>query len=162
MRFEGEHRFAAPPPAVVDVLADPAFYQDLTLPDLRLDDVVDHHRDETGAVVRLRYEYTGNLDPMALRLLGGERLTWLQELAIEPSGTSGTLTFRTEANPDVLHGDASFTLDADGGTTVRRLSGDVVVTLPIIGAMAERRIVPGVVARLDIEAEAINRRLAGS
>ncbi len=78
MRFDTEHRFAAPVRAVADVLVDPAFHRGLQLPDLRLLDVVDHQDDGDDALLSLRYEYVGHLDPVVRRLLGDRRLTWLQ------------------------------------------------------------------------------------
>jgi hypothetical protein len=166
--FTAEHRFPGPPAAVAAVLADGAFYQRLELPDLSLDAVVtDGPGDEPGEqVVVLRYEYTGNLDPMARRLLGGERLTWTQEVRLRTAGSDpaatvhGVLVFRAEANPGVLHGDARFSLVASqDDVTVRQLEGELVVGLPVVGRMAEQRIVPGVLARLDVEAEAVTRQL---
>jgi len=149
----------ATPADVAALLASPAFYEALELPDLQLIEVAEHGADAQGSRVLLRYEYTGQLDATALRLLGGDRLTWTQEIRIAPDG-SGTLTLLAEKNPGVLHSEAAFTLEAEPDGTRRRLSGDLTVGIPIIGGMAERRIVPGVIARLDIEAAAINRRLS--
>jgi Protein of unknown function (DUF2505) len=167
MEFAAEHRFAGSPTAVASVLADPTFYEELELPDLSLDAVLgDGLGEQSGErVLVLRYEYTGNLDPVARRLLGGERLTWTQEVRLRPVDSrraktvDGSLVFRAEANPGLLHGDARFSLVDDGIATVRRLEGELVVALPVVGRMAEQRIVPGVLARLDVEAEAVERRL---
>lgn len=180
MEFSAEHRFPGPPDAVAGVLLDRTFYETLELPDLRLDAVVGESPDAgpTERTLVLRYEYTGNLDAMALRLLGGDRLTWTQVVRLRqpgpersgdagrpagagaPDPVAGGLAFRAEARPDLLHGDAGFSLQAHGDATVRRLSGELVVALPIVGRMAEQRIVPGVLARLDVEAEAVRQRLA--
>lgn len=170
MEFSAEHRFAGSPEAVASILGDRTFYEELELPDLSLDAVVrDRTDDDSGQrVLVLRYEYTGNLDPMARRLLGGERLTWTQEVRLRPVGqgasgsVGGTLVFRAEAKPDLLHGDARFNLTREGRATVRRLTGRLVVALPVIGRMAEQRIVRGVLARLDVEAEAVGRRLGAA
>lgn len=159
MRFEVEHRFAGSPEAVRGILSDPSFYLDLELPDLSRPEVVEHSVTADADRLLLRYEYTGHLDPIALRLLGGDRLIWTQELVMTQGG--GTLRFMAEAKPDVLHGEASFTLEADGAGSVRHLTGDLVVALPVVGPMAERRIVPGIVGRMDIEASAVDQRLAG-
>lgn len=163
------------------MLADPYFHRGLELPDLRLLDVTsatqpvgdgaptgdpaagDHDSDPAGSddgdvELVLRYEYTGHLDPVALRLLGGTRLTWSQELHLH-RGSSGWLVFSAEANPALLHGRADFTLEGEGEGTVRRLEGELVVAVPVVGGMAERRIVPGVLLRLDVEADAVRRRL---
>ncbi|MGH8987643.1 MAG: DUF2505 family protein [Acidimicrobiales bacterium] len=166
MRFEAAHRIPAPRAAVAPVLADPSFYAGLELPDLSLPEVVEH---VAGELVVLRYEFTGHLDPIVLRLLGtARRLTWTQELRLD-GDSGGTLTFRADAGPSTLHGDARFTLteekEPSGETgpgvvsTVRTMEGTLVVAVPVIGAMAERRIVPGVLARLDVEADALAERL---
>jgi hypothetical protein len=172
VRFTAEHRFPATPEEVCSVLADPDFHRGLELPDLRLLDVRPETQpardgappgdpagsDPWDVRLVLRYEYTGHLDPVALRLLGGTRLTWSQELCLH-RGSRGWLLFSAEANPALLHGRADFTLERDGQGTVRRLEGELVLAVPVIGRMAERRIVPGVLQRLDVEADAVRRRL---
>jgi hypothetical protein len=193
VRFNAEHRFPGRPAAVAAVLGDPGFYQELELPDLRLLEVRLIQAPDIAASSRpggapggplqdrelvLRYEFTGSLDAVALRLLGGERPTWSQEVHL--SGASGgRLTFAAEANPRFLHGHADFVLepvgpDPDdveqrdgrpdgpptGVATLRRLEGELTVALPVVGGMAERRIVPGVLTRLDLEATAAGRLLA--
>ncbi len=192
VRFGAEHSFPGPPSAVAAVLSDPEFYRELELPDLRLLEVravqitdPDRRTRPGGQPVEssedkrlvLRYEFMGGLDPVALRLLGGERLTWSQELRLFGS-SGGRLEFAAEANPRALHGRADFVFEGVGSvfesgaeraegpgmaavvdTTLRRLEGELVVALPVIGGMAERRIVPGVLARLDVEAGAVRRRL---
>lgn len=162
MRFTAEHRFAAPPAAVAAVLGDPDFYRTLDLPDLRLleirtlDSAAEASPGSPGLL--LRYEYSGSLDPAAQRLLGGARLTWAQEVRLR-GASGGSLTFAAESKPGLLHGDAEFTLEADGTGTVRRLEGELVIAVPVLGGVAERRIVPGVVHRLDVEALAVSDRL---
>lgn len=139
------------------MLRDTAFYEELELPDLRL---LGLQPDTAGGLV-LRYEFTGNLDPIALRLLEGTRLTWAQELQLDGDG-AGRLAFSAEANPRLLHGRADFTLDSEGDGTLRRLEGELVVAVPVLGSMAERRIVRGVLQRLEVEADAVRRRLGGT
>ncbi len=188
MRFSAEHRFSASQGEVVAVLADPDFYRSLELPDLRLLEV--RHlpaasmfgsrrggdappetgpetEPETGPEtgVLLRYEFTGSLDPVALRLLGGTRLTWSQEVHLR-DGEGGWLTFAAESSPRLLHGRADFVLRPDRAragsrarATVRRLDGELTVAIPVVGRMAERRIVSGVLGRLDVEAGAVRRWL---
>jgi Protein of unknown function (DUF2505) len=186
VRFTAEHRFPGPPAAVAAVLADPGFYRELELPDLRLIEVRGVSTGAPGAGPRtarapatpsrerglfLRYEFTGNLDSMALRLLGGDRLTWTQEVVLVGE-SSGWITFAAEADPRRLHGRADFVLErddaqkadaagAEGSTesTLRRLEGELVVAVPVVGSMAERRVVPGVLTRLDVEARGVSRRL---
>jgi hypothetical protein len=178
VRFVAEHHFGAPPEAVAAVLADPQFYRTLELPDLSLLEVDGSHGGSPDdASVRLRYEFSGDLDAIAKRLLGGARLVWTQEVRLDGS-TGGSISFSADANPRLLHGEAAFTLEpADGGGdgddghgpgersdsgqgTIRRVTGELTVAIPGIGGMAERRIVPGIVRRLDVEAEAVRRSLS--
>jgi len=159
VHFHAEHRFPAGPGAVAALLTDPDFYTALVLPDLSQPDVLDHRRDGQVAVLVLRYEFVGSLDPMARRLLGPNRLAWIQELQVDASAGSGSLGFRAEAEPKRLHGSAEFVLLADGPGTVRRLDGELVVAVPVIGSTAERRILPGLLRRLDIEAGALEEKL---
>jgi hypothetical protein len=186
VRFHTEHVLPGTPAAVVAVLGDPGFYRQLELPDLRLLEVRpvsvsgigDPSRSDGAPVALLedrglvlRYEFTGDLDVVALRLLGGERPTWLQEVHLR-GASGGWLRFAAEANPRLLHGSADFFLEPrehdrqdgpDGDATdvasLRRLEGELTVALPVVGGMAERRIVAGVLTRLDVEADAVARLL---
>jgi hypothetical protein len=128
VRFTAVHRFPAPPAAVAAVLTDPDFYRALELPDLELLEArsieaaggadVRLHGGPADCGVLLRYEFTGHLDPLAERLIGGERLTWTQEVHVVGE-SGGRLEFAAEANPRLLHGHADFLLvpeeDAAGG-----------------------------------------------
>jgi hypothetical protein len=160
MRFRAEHRFTGSPDEVAAVLADPRFYQTLTLPDVSEPEVLESSGDGQRSLVRLRYEFAGNLDPMARRLVGTQRLAWIQQVEVERPSDSGDLSFYAEADPKRLHGSAHFELQAEEGGCVRRLSGELVVEVPLIGSRAERKVVPGVLRRLDIEAQGINDTLS--
>ena len=159
MRFHSEHHFDAPVEAVEAILVDPAFYLGLILPDLSTPELLDQRSDGDTTTLKLRYEFVGSLDPIAQRLLGSNRLAWIQAVELDRSAHSGTLRFEAEKDPRRLHGSAAFVLAPDGAGSVRRLDGDLVVAVVGIGRMAERRIVPGIVHRLDIEAEALSDRL---
>jgi len=159
VRFHAEHRFDGPGTAVAALLADPAFYVDLALPDLSEPEVLEHRAHGDEAVVRLRYEFTGSLDPIARRLIGTGRPVWIQEVRVDRCAGTGALRFEAERDPRRLHGAADFVLTAGGGGTGRRLDGELVVAVPGLGRMAERRIVPAILRRLDIEAQAIDDEL---
>jgi hypothetical protein len=162
MRFVAEHHFRAAPGAVVDRLADPGFHLVLALPDLSLPELLGREEDGGTAVLRLRYEYTGQLDARARRLLGGHALRWVQELRVDRAAAAGSLQMAAESMPRALHARAHFSLSAaSGGGAVRVLRGDLVVGVPVIGPAAERRIVPGVLARLDVEAQALDAAASG-
>ena len=161
-RFTAEHRFRAPADRVAELLVDPDFHRRLDLPDLSLPEVVAADADGDRAHLRLRYEFVGNLDPIAQRLLAGRRLTWLQDLDLDRATGKGTLRFAAEAEPKRLHGKADFTLapDGDRGGSVRTLRGELTVAVFGVGGMAEKRIVPGLRRRLDIEATELDARLS--
>jgi Protein of unknown function (DUF2505) len=114
---------------------------------------------QSETVLRLRYDFVGHLDPLARRLLGGRRLTWLQELRLDRTSGAGRLTFAAEAEPRRLHGRADVVIESDDGGTRRTLDGELVVEVPVVGRNAERRIVPGLLRRLDIEAAALDEHL---
>jgi hypothetical protein len=162
MRFRAEHEFSGPADAVAALLTDPEFHRDLELPDLSLPEIVEAKVDGDAAHLRLRYEFVGRLDPIAARLVGGRRLTWLQDLDLDLTSGAGRLRFALEAEPKKLHARADFTiqpLGSDPGRSVRRLDGQLVVSVFPIGGMAEGRLVPGLQRRLDIEAAELDRRL---
>ena len=159
MRFHAEHRFTASKAAVGAILADPAFYLGLELPDLSQPELLEQRYDGDQATLRLRYAFTGRLDPVAQRLIGSGRLAWIQEVRIDRSGGTGSLRFEAEKDPRRLHGSAEFVLTGWGDGSVRHIEGELVVAVPGIGRMAERRIVPGLLRRMDIEAEAVERQL---
>jgi hypothetical protein len=160
VHFHAEHTFHAAKEAVLGVLADPAFAVALTLPDLDRPELLESTDDGVRALVRLRYEFAGTLDPMVRRLVGSDRLAWIQEARVDRSTCSGTLTFEAERDPRRLHGSAQFSVAASGTGSVRHLDGELVVAIPGIGRMAERRIVPGILSRLDIEAASVDAELS--
>lgn len=160
MRFRTEQHFAGvAPAAVAALLVDPDFAVAVELPDLSRPNVVEHRVEHDTTVLRLRYEFVGRLDPIALKLLGGRSLTWVQELRLDVTAGRGELRFAAEADPRRLRGSSSVVLAADGADTVRRFDGELVVKAPVVGGMAERRIVPGLLRRLDVEADAVRSRL---
>jgi hypothetical protein len=167
VRFHAEHHFAGPVDAVAERLVDPEFHRHLELPDLSLPEVLDEQTDGTTSRLKLRYQYVGQLDPIAKRLLGGRTLTWIQELELDRATYAGRLSFAAEAEPKQLYGSARFRLEPDGDDdgdddagTVRVLDGELFVRVPVVGGMAERRIVPGLLSRLDVEATALDAQLS--
>jgi len=145
-------------------MCDPEFQTHLELPDLSLPTVVTHDVDGTICLLRLRYEYTGQLDSMARRVIGGRTITWVQELRLDRATGTGTLSFSADDDGGRVNGEASVTITAtDGDGSHRRIAGDFHIRIPVVGGTAERKIVPGLVRRLDVEAAALSDRLgAGS
>src|SRR5262245_3267952 len=126
MHFTAEHDFDAPCAAVAAVLCDPDFHSRLVLPDLSLPTVVASGDDGASRQLTLRYEYVGQLDPIARKVIGGRQLTWIQELRLDTTTYLGTLTFSAEAAPDRLNGRADLALVAEGNARChRRIAGDL-------------------------------------
>ncbi len=140
-------------------MVDPAFNLDLALPDLSQPEMLERSENGDLTVLRLRYNYVGNLDPLAHRLLGSSRLAWIQETRVDRLAGTGVVRFEAEKDPGRLHGSADFVLTSVGGGAVRRFEGELIVAVPGIGRMAERRIVPGLLRRLDVEAQALENQL---
>jgi hypothetical protein len=160
VHFETNHQFSAARDVVVDVLCDPEFQTHLDLPDLSRPEVVESSTDGTTRVLRLRYEYVGQLDPIARKIVGGRKLTWIQELRLDTKTFAGKLSFASEEDANRLNGEAKVVLTADGGAhCTRQISGDFHVKVPLIGGTAERRIVPGLTRRLEVEAAALATEL---
>ena len=163
MHFQVEHEFAGSCAQVADVLCDPEFHAELDLPDLSRPQVVESSIDGAIRLLRLRYEYVGQLDPVARKLIGDRTLAWVQELRLDTTTFAGTLSFSAEQDAGRLNGAADVAIAAvDGGgvQSRRRIGGDLHVRVPLVGGNAERRIVPGLVRRLDVEAAALNKELA--
>lgn len=160
MRFGCEHRLDGDAGAVARLLADAEFHTGLALADVAPPTVIAARHEAGATLLRLRYVFTGSLDPIARRLLGGHELAWIQELSVADDTSGGGLVMWAERDRRRLHGSASFTLAGEaGGGTQRRLSGEIVVAVPVIGHGAEARLVPGILARLDGEADALNEAL---
>lgn len=162
MRFAVEHDFVAARAAVIALACDPVFQSTLDLPDVSRAEVIETTVVASQHVLRLRYAFTGSLDPIARKLLAGRKLTWLQELRVDADTGAGTLSFWAESEPRRLFGSADLLFESlHGGTRTRRqIRGDLHVKVPLVGGSAEKRIVPGLVGRLDVEAAALARRLA--
>ena len=161
VHFEVVHDFPAPCAAVADVLCDPAFHAQLDLPDLSRPEVVTSSTDGTAKRLLLRYEYIGSVDPIARRIVGNRKLTWMQELRLDTQTFTGTLSFSAEQDAKRLNGEATVAITpaGDGAQSRRRIAGDLHVRVPLVGGTAERRIVPGLVRRLDVEAAALAKEL---
>jgi Protein of unknown function (DUF2505) len=157
--FSLEHRFGAPPAAVLTAMIDGDFYRTLALPDLSLPEVAACEDDGDAGSLTLRYTFTGHLDPFARGLLGGGALVWTQTVRVVRSSSTATLLFAADLAPDRLHGGGQFRLRAAEMGCVRDLSGELVVGVPLVGKRAERTIVGGLRTRLDLEAQALETRL---
>jgi hypothetical protein len=150
-------------------MSDDGFQSVLDLPDLARPDVVAHDVDGTVHHLTLRYEYIGQLDPIAQRVVGGRSITWVQDLTIDVATGIGTLGFTADGVGGRAEGSATVTITATGtatGTATsapscrRVIDGDFRIRVPLVGGKAEQAIVPGLERRLDVEAAEVAAELA--
>lgn len=159
MRFHAEHSFKGSRGAIVDLLADPAFYVTLELPDIRPPELIESHREGTWSVFRLRYAFADGLNPILRFVAGSAPLAWVQEVRVDLSGGSGQLLYEAEFDPTRIHGSGEFTLTTAQGSTMLRFDGEVIVAVPGIGRLLEREAIRQLLERFDIEARALDARL---
>src|SRR5690349_16905794 len=106
-------------------MSDPDFQTALDLPDLSRPTVVTHDVDGTAHRLTLRYQYVGQLDPIAQKVVGGRAITWVQDLRIDVSTGVGTLGFTADGAGGRVDGSATVAITATGdGSCRRRISGD--------------------------------------
>jgi hypothetical protein len=158
--FDVTHQFAAPPDAVAGAMTDETFVASLRLPDLEAPDVLGRSSDANGTVIRYRYQFVGTLDPIARRILGSDRISWVQEVRVDPSAARGDLAVTADSHPERLQFSGDYTLTANDGGTTRRLRGTFAIKVPLVGRKAEQHILPGLLQRIDLEAEAMRTWLA--
>src|SRR3954452_14321384 len=158
--FDVTHEFASSPDAVAAAMTDEAFVASLRLPDLEPPDVLDRVSDGNGTVIRYRYQFVGRLDPIARRVLGNDRISWVQKVRVDPSGTRGDLAVTADSHPERLQFSGDYTLTAHDGGTRRRLRGTFAIKVPLVGRKAEQHILPGLLQRIDLEADATRDWLA--
>jgi hypothetical protein len=161
VQFEREHEFAGTVEQVATLMSDPNFQTMLDLPDLSRPDVVAHEVEGTTHHLTLRYEYIGQLDPIAQKVVGGRKLTWVQDLRVDVATGVGTLGFSADGVGGRADGTATVTITATGDASCRReIRGDFRIKIPLVGAKAEKAIVPGLERRLDVEASEVAAELA--
>jgi hypothetical protein len=158
--FTARHEFDAAPEAVAAAMTDPEFVGSLHLPDLEPPEVLDHRVDDDGRMVRARFRFVGKLDPIARRVLGNDRISWVQEVRVNGPNSAGTLAVTPDAQADRMRFAGAYTLTPEGGTTVRALQGELSIRVPLIAKRAEQHILPGLLRRIDLEAGALRDWLA--
>ncbi|MCU1462102.1 MAG: hypothetical protein JWO37_2177 [Acidimicrobiales bacterium] len=162
MRFEVEHRFAAPIADVESAMADPAFSEQLRLPGVAPLRVVDRRDDGDVVHLRIAYELTAPLPSVARAVLGAGRLTWIQESDIDRSRHRTDFRIIPDVHAERLSCQGTYQLRADGGGTARLITGDLAVRVPLLAGRAERAIASGLLERLDVEADSLARWLAAA
>jgi hypothetical protein len=161
VRLDAEHRFHSSPADVCDAMGDPAFYATLRLPDIEPPEVLSRTATGEHVDISIRFEYTGKLDPIVRRIVGHERVAWVQELGIDRDTCACTLAVKPDVGVVPVSCSGTFALRDDGDGCVRTLRGELKIKVPIIGGRAEKSLAPGILRRIDLEAVALDEFLAG-
>jgi hypothetical protein len=160
--FAARHEFDAAPSAVAHAMTDPAFVASLRLPDLEAPDVLGRQSNANGTVLLARFRFVGSLDPIARKVLGNDRISWVQEVEVDADAIHGRLRVTPDARAGAMRCEGSYRLDTTpNGGTARELHGELQIKIPLIGGRAERHILPGLLRRIDLEADALRAWLAG-
>ena len=153
MDLVARHRFSARPDEVTAAMMDPAFAPELVaITDVGAVEVVDHGDDGTSRWLSARLTYNGSLDPIAARVLGSSRPSWVQTYRVDSTSTSGRLDIRPDDHGSLLECTARLDFRPVDGGTERSLNGTLNVKVPLIGGRAERALGPAILARIDAEA----------
>lgn len=160
MKFSADHEFPAHAELVAMLMVDPEFEVNVELPDLSRPEIVEHTVDGAVTVLALRYEFTGYIEPIAKKVIAGQRLTWVQRLELDMTELRGEMSIVFDSQPDRVRANATVALRDVADGCVRSIAGDFVVKIPLLGGKAEQAIVPGVLTRLDAEADAIRADLS--
>jgi Protein of unknown function (DUF2505) len=160
VHFEAANDFDASPDRVGELMSDPEFQSQLDLPDLSAATVVAHEVDGPRRLLRLRYQYVGQIDSFAKRIVGNRQLTWVQELRVDVTTGTGELAFSADDDAGRVNGAAAVAITPTATGSHRAISGDFHIRIPLVGGTAEKKIVPGLVRRLHVEAAALAARMA--
>lgn len=162
MQLRADHRFSASVDEVARAMVDPAFAAQWDqILDVAAVEVLDHGGDDRTLWLSARLTYGGSLDPLAARVLGSDRPTWVQTYRVDLSAGKGHLSIQPDHHGSVLHCEADVTLHLVGPRhTLRQLRGDLIVRVPLLGGRAERALTPAIEARIAAEAELLERWLA--
>ncbi|MCC7075557.1 MAG: DUF2505 domain-containing protein [Acidimicrobiia bacterium] len=161
MLFTFHHRFAASVEAVEDVMCDPEFYKSLgELPDIGPPEVLDVHEQGRRVAVKVRFTFTGYMEPVAQKVLRGQTPSWVQIVEIDRERNTADLRIDPDVAGSVVRCTGRYELLAEDGGTLRNLNGEFSVRIPLLGGRAEKAIGPGIVRRLDLESGILRKRLA--
>lgn len=159
MQLVARHHFAAPPHRVVSAMTDPSFVVTLTdITDVGSVEILDRGDRGSQRWLSARFTYGGSLDPLAARILGSDRPTWVQTYHFDPEG-SGRLDIEPDHHGSLLHCSAQVAVAPTDGGANRSIDGALTIRVPLLGGRAEQALLPAILARIDAEADLLRRWL---
>jgi hypothetical protein len=163
VRFELVQNLQADIPAVEAAFLSDDFLRQLgQLPKLGSPTFLDRHEEGPRIRQRVRYAFVGRLSPAVTAVVDPARLTWVEDALVDPFAHTVSFSIVPDHYAGMLESSGTITLKPtpDGGTT-RRTEGEVKVHVPFVGHKVEAAIVSGLRDHAALEAEAIDRWVAG-
>lgn len=158
MHIRHELRYAAAPPAVYEMLADPAFRRKVTEAMDAVSSEIAVDRTDTGMSVRIdMVQRTHGVPGVARKVVGEETRIVQAEQWVD--GKSAELEVEIPGKPGHIRG--RITLSADGTETVESFVGDATVNIPLVGKKLESLIEKLFVDGMDTEQRVGRDWLAG-
>ena len=130
MHFQAGSDFTAPPERVGELMSDPDFQSQVELPDLSAPTVVAYEVDGTQRLLRLRYQYVGQIDSFAQRIVGNRQLTWVQELRLDLTTGVGAMAFSADEDAGRVNGEATVAITPTDTGAHRAIAGDFHIRIP--------------------------------
>jgi hypothetical protein len=163
VRFELVQDLHADIPAVEAAFLSDDFLRELgRLPKLGSPSFLDRHEEGHRVRQRVRYAFVGHLSPAVTAVVDPNRLTWVDDALVDPVTHTISFAILPDHYAGMLEasGAIALTPSASGGT-IRRTLGEVKVHVPFVGRKVEAAIVSGLRDHAALEAEAIDRWVAG-
>lgn len=157
MDFAATHRFPAVLHDVVTAMVDPEFVATLVaVADVGSVEIIDRGQTGSARWISARLSYDGSLDPIAAKVLGSDRPTWVQTYRLDTALGTGRLDIEPDHHGSLLRCSADVRLTelatTDRPTTGRTINGSLKVRIPLLGGKAEQALMPAILARIDAEA----------
>ena len=162
MHFRIEQDFAGPLDAVENAFVDPALLDRIgDLPKLGRPELLSQDKTADTVHQRVRYRFAGDLNSAARRVLDPTKLTWVEDSLLERRNHRTTWTIVPDNYGSRLACSGTFTLQARGPQTTRRVAeGDVRVSFPLVGSRVERAIVSGLAEHAHLEVAVVDAWMA--
>lgn len=164
MRFTIEQDFAGSLAQVEAALIDPAFLERMReQPLLGRPELL--RREEEGDLVHqwVRYAFTGDLNAAVRRVVDPERLTWVEESALDRKTHNTTWRIVPDHYRHLLRCSGSFRLEATSPATTRRTTeAEIKVSVPLVGGRVEAAIVSGLRDHASLEERLVDSWLGSS
>jgi hypothetical protein len=156
--FRIDQRFPVPRPVVEAAFTDEQFIASLgELPTIGSPTPLERREEGDTIVMRVRYQFTGNLSSAVRRIIDPSRLTWVEESVFRPAAHHASIRILPDHYADLLKCSMEADFDEDPDGTARRVVGTMKVRMPVVGGKVERAIVSGLQEHARLEVDVLTR-----